>query len=346
MTAGWPGPEAILEVAEPRAGLEAFIVIDSTRLGPACGGIRVLAYPNERDALLDALDLAAAMTLKAALAGLPCGGAKAVVIDGPRLDRGRAFTLLGRAIEDLGGAFLAGRDVGMRRGELVRLRTATRYAADESHPVVGDLGEATARGVLAACRAALAFSDRLDRRNAPGRLDLEGTTAAVQGLGSVGLPIVRRLVEAGADVVAFDPDRGAARRGAALGARIVPSGRLASARVDLFIPASVGGRIDEAFASRSRARIVCGPANNALASHGAEEILRRRGILFVPDVIAGAGALIAGALHHVARSRDPGPAIDAIGPRTHMVLREARRTGRLATEVARRMALRRLERGR
>jgi hypothetical protein len=148
------GPEAIFELADPSARVQGFLVVGSTRLGPAFGGIRIRAYAHERDALVDAIDLAGTMTAKAALAGLDCGGGKIVFIDRRGFDRARAMALLGRALDQLGGRFFAGRDLGMTSADLGRLRRATRFAADESPSALGDLGEATARGTLAALCAA------------------------------------------------------------------------------------------------------------------------------------------------------------------------------------------------
>jgi len=336
MPAPSPGPEEIIELAEPRAGLTAFLVIDSTRLGPAFGGIRVRPYREERDALLDAMDLAAAMTLKASLAGLRCGGGKIVVIDRAGLRRGAAIDAVGGLLRSLRGRFFAGRDLGATAADLRRLRRVTRYAAIEPARGEGTLGDATARGSLAAIESALACV---------AKRPLAGARIAVQGLGAVGLPLTRRLLAAGAVVSAADPDTRAAGRGRTLGARIVSPSRLAALDSDVFAPAAAGRLVDAAFARRCGARIVCGPANNQLGSPDAEEILARRGVVFVPDVLVGAGALIAGALRHLEGETEPGPAIDRIGARVARLLTESRRTGLPATEAARRIAERRLRRG-
>ena len=324
------------------------------------------AYREERDALLDAMDLAAAMTLKAALAGLRCGGGKIVVLDRPGLRRGAAIDALGGLLRSPGGRFFAGRDLGVTTADLRRLRRATRYAATEPARGEGTLGDATARGTLAAIESALACVERdswmryardrgvAGRATAAGRAStgargvgrpLAGARIAVQGLGAVGLPLARRLLEAGAVVWAADPDPRAAARGRAIGARIVSPSRLAALETDVFAPAAAGQLVDAAFARRCGARIVCGPANNQLASPEAEEILARRGIVFVPDILVGAGALVAGALRHLDGVTDPGPAIDRIGPRVGRLLAESRRTGLPATETALRIAERRLRRG-
>lgn len=351
------GPEEIIEIADPHARLTAFLVIDSTRLGPAFGGVRVRAYREPREALLEAMDLAAAMTLKAALAGLRCGGGKIVVMDHPGLRRGAAFDALGALLRKLRGRFFAGRDLGATAADLRRLRRATRYAATEPSRGEGTLGDATARGAVAAIEAALAFTTpdpMRRRRSGPGRHPrasrpaagwIAGTRIAVQGLGAVGLPLARRLLEAGAFVVAADPDPRAAARGAGLGARIVTPARLVAIEADVFAPAAESRLIDEAFVRRCPARIVCGPANDPLASARVEEILARRRVLFVPDTIVGAGALVAGALRHLDGVTEPGAAIDRIGERVARLLHESRRTGRLPSDTARRIALRRLRRG-
>jgi len=253
-----------------------------------------------------------------------------------------------RLLRTLRGRFFAGRDLGMTGAELRRLRRLTRYAAVEPSRGEGTLGDATARGTVAAIQAALTFSE--ERRNGSsgsnGGSGLGDALVAVQGLGAVGLPIARRLLEAGARVAAWDPDPRAAEQGRSLGVRIVRPSRLVSLEADVFVPAASGGVVDEAFSRRCRARIVCGPANNQLAFRGAEEILARRGIVYVPDVLVGAGALIAGALRHLKGVTDPGRAIDRIGGRVADLLRESRRRGGLATETARSLAERRLARGR
>lgn len=367
MKAERSGPEAIFEIADPRAHLMGFIVVDSTRLGPAFGGVRIRQYSQERDALLEALDLAAAMSLKAALAGLDCGGGKIVIIDKPRLRRAQAISAIARALNDLGGRFFAGRDYGMTPSDLVRLGHESRFVAIEGPAGMGDLSDATARGTIAAVRAAIAHSERPGRfdgsaagatnvgpgavatprtRHRAAAADLDGLRVAVQGLGAVGGAIVRRLLEAGARVVAADIDSAAARRAAALGARIVAPGRLSGAAVDVFIPAAGGGTLDLRFAERCRARVVCGPENCALAAAGVEPALLRRGIIYVPDMLAGAGGLITGVLHQMREGRGVGAAVERIGARTTRLLRESDRSGLLPSEVASRAALHRLVRGR
>ncbi|MCA8946547.1 MAG: amino acid dehydrogenase, partial [Planctomycetes bacterium] len=67
-------------VSDPASGLHALIAIHSTHRGPAFGGIRTLSYQSQSAAITDAIRLAQAMSMKAAVADLPAGGGKTVVI--------------------------------------------------------------------------------------------------------------------------------------------------------------------------------------------------------------------------------------------------------------------------
>src|SRR5262245_60912827 len=108
------GHEQVVFVADRDVGLRAIIAIHSTALGPALGGVRFWRYASEREALADALALAAAMTRKASIAGLDQGGGKAVVLwdDHDRPRPPELLAALGRAIDGLGGRYLAAEDVG------------------------------------------------------------------------------------------------------------------------------------------------------------------------------------------------------------------------------------------
>jgi len=141
--------EAVFFCNEPEAGLHAIIAIHSTRLGPALGGTRVFPYPNEEDALKDALLLSRAMTYKAAAADLPFGGGKAVILtDGEENDpvvRAARFRAFGRFIESLGGRYITAEDVNTSPADM-------DYIHDETEHVVGLMGRSgdpspvTARG--------------------------------------------------------------------------------------------------------------------------------------------------------------------------------------------------------
>src|SRR5262245_16218798 len=106
------GCQTLTLVSDAASGLNALIAIHSTRRGPAFGGIRTLSYKTHSSAVTDAVRLAQAMSFKAAVADLPAGGGKVIVIKQEGMDRARAFQALGRAIEEFGGHYFTGLDVG------------------------------------------------------------------------------------------------------------------------------------------------------------------------------------------------------------------------------------------
>src|SRR5882762_3931516 len=97
-----------------------FVCIHSTRRGPAFGGIRFKPYPSEREALDDALRLSQTMTLKCALADLPCGGAKSVLIKRPSTNKQEALKEFSEVLKSLEGTYFAGPDVGVGPADLDR----------------------------------------------------------------------------------------------------------------------------------------------------------------------------------------------------------------------------------
>jgi glutamate dehydrogenase/leucine dehydrogenase len=284
-----PDPERVLELSlrpsgpdrrNDSAGLRAVVVIDSTRRGPAFGGIRRAAYPDLAAATADARALARAMTLKCALAGLPAGGAKTAVVDDGIADRTVLYAALGDAIEALRGAYVAGPDIGTGARELDIVRSRTVHC----NPASNDASAATAAGVLSALRAVWP---------ALGGGAPRGASAIVQGLGGVGSIVARELVALGVRVMGCDPDDDACARARDHGVTIVPVDDALDRTADVLVPCATGGILDEARATSVRVRAVCGSANNQLVD-AAARVLLERGIVHVPDIVASAGAVIEG----------------------------------------------------
>ena len=251
------GHEQIVYLNDHAAGLHAVIAIHSTALGPALGGVRFWHYPQPADAVVDALRLSAAMTYKAAVAGLHQGGGKAVV-HWAEPDRPRPPELLralGRAIDDLGGRYLAAEDVGATTADMNALARETPWVTgvDESLGGSGDPSPVTAVGVRHGMRATCAELD--------GEPSLRGRRVVVQGAGHVGSHLVRLLVADGADVVVSDVDP---RRADALARELGVDDRRGRRR------ARAGVRRARAVRARRRARRRDDPAA-ALSRH------RRRG---------------------------------------------------------------------
>ena len=277
------GHERVLLGEDGAAGYRAIIAIHSTRLGPAVGGTRLWRYASREAALADALRLAQGMSYKNAVAGLPMGGGKAVIMaDGP-VERERLFAAHGRFVETLGGRYITAEDVGTSHEDMAIVRRETRHVAGLRDP-----SPITARGVFRALLAAA--------RHRWGGEDLAGRTVALQGCGHVGSALARTLAGAGARLVVCDVDPGCARRCAAeTGASVIAAAAIHAAAADVFAPCALGGILNERTIPRLRCEIVVGAANNQLECPGDADRLAARGILYVPDYVANAGGVIDGA---------------------------------------------------
>lgn len=286
------GFEEVLGVHDRRTGLRALIALHDTSVGPAFGGIRRYAYLSERQALMDVLRLARAMTRKCVLAGVPGGGGKTVILDEPGLDHEAAYRFLARRVEDLGGRYYTGPDVGTDDEALGWMAEETAYVTCPGDAGPGDLAAATAAGAFAGIQAALRH---LDGEPAWGTRRI-----VVQGLGAVGACLAERLLAVGAEVIGTDIDVDRGRRVAAdLGATFVEPSEEVTVSCDVFAPCALGGMLHDVTIERLRTRVVAGAANNVLAKLRHADLLQERGVLFLPDFVTNAGALLRGALFHL-----------------------------------------------
>jgi leucine dehydrogenase len=273
-----------------RSGMHMAIAVHSTALGPALGGMRIWHYESTADGVRDALRLAQAMTLKAAAAGLDLGGGKGVICApevAPNGERRRAMLHdFGELVESLEGRYITAEDVGCCAEDLVATgeRTAHVVGLPAEHGGSGDPSPYTARGVEAAMRACARA-----RFGAP---ELAGLRVVVVGLGHVGARLARRLAEHDARLAVSDIRVGKRRLAAELGAEWLEPGEAMVSECDVLAPCALGGAISEANRELLRCEVVCGSANNQLASEHLAERLAERGILFAPDFIANAGGLI------------------------------------------------------
>jgi leucine dehydrogenase len=272
---------------DAEAGITAIVAQHRIFNGRAVGGCRVRAYGDEDQALDDVLRLSRGMTYKTALADLPYGGAKAVVIGDPRkVKTTDALRSIGRFVDSLGGTYVTAEDVGMVQADLKQIATATRWVvgADES---VGPGAPFTARGVFEALRAAVAHRRGTD--------DLSDVSVAVQGAGSVGRLLCGLLAERGCRLTVADIDSDTARRVAGeFDAKVGDPGTIHTEAVDIFCPCALGGILNERTIPEIAAGMVVGAANNQLEREADGELLHRRRILYVADFIASAGGVIHG----------------------------------------------------
>ncbi len=309
-------------------GLQAVFVLDDDTLGPAAGGVRTREYPSGADAELDAARLARAMTIKCSLAGLDAGGGK-VVVWGLGADRGAAFEALGRKVEELGGALLTAGDLGTGPEDLQAMARTTQHV----HTGGAALQRAAGRALLRCLQACA------DVRG----VEVEGLSVAIQGCGTIGSAAARAFSEAGVRLTVSDIDAGRALALAAeVGARVCDPDDVLGLSCDVVSPCAAGGAITTENAGSLRAWAVCGGANNVLASPEAERSLQDREVLFVPDVVASAGAVIEGVGERLMQLEDRTPLLDRLRFTARAIVDEAASSGRLATEVAQARALARL----
>ncbi len=322
------GFEEVIALHDARSGLRAFLAIHDTSSGPAFGGIRRWAYASEDQAVLDCLRLARAMTHKCALAGLAAGGAKMTVLDRPDVDAARGYRAIGDLLERLGGRWQAGPDVGTGEDELRALRARTEHVTDPGPEGPGQLVDSTVEGVFRGIEAAL--------RHLDGEADWARRTVVVQGLGEVGLGLARRLSEAGARVRASEIDAKRARTATRAGGfELIDPATEFDQPCDVFAPCALGGILHDLSIARLRCRVVAGGANNVLtrAAHG--DRLHERGILFAPDVVINAGALVRGATFRLEGRRLPVPEIgERIAGVLARILERARAEERSPARVA------------
>ncbi|MEE8545110.1 MAG: Glu/Leu/Phe/Val dehydrogenase dimerization domain-containing protein [Alphaproteobacteria bacterium] len=283
--------EQVLFFNDAASGLKAIIALHYTGPGLAGGGCRMWPYATEAEALSDVLRLSRAMTYKLALARIPIGGGKTVIIGDPRRDKSEALLLaLGRCVDSLGGRYIVGEDVGITVDDMTVINRETPHVVGLKG-VSGDTSPPTAYGVYLGIRAAVA------RRL--GRDDLEGVRVAVQGVGSVGLDLCRRLSADGAKLAVADLDAAAcARARDELGATVVGVDEIYDLEVDVFAPCALGAVINDDTVPRLRAAIVAGAANNQLAEDRHGVALAERGILYAPDYVINAGGA-----HNASRER-------------------------------------------
>ncbi|WP_176959918.1 Glu/Leu/Phe/Val dehydrogenase [Lentzea jiangxiensis] len=266
-----------------RSGLTTMVAVHSTEAGPAVGGCRMKAYGHITDAVTDVLRLSKAMTLKCAAAGIPHGGAKSVIVAGRELTPDlRRAVLLDHAelIDEFGGAYRAGPDVGTGPDDMAVFRELTPYAycLPEAQGGTGSSSGPTARGVLAALRAA--------SRHTFGTDDLTGRKVVISGFGSVG-ELIAKGIE-GADITVSDVDE--SRRTDEYG--WVHPDEAYEVEADVLVPAAVGGVLSPETVRRLGVKLIVGPANNQLTDDGVADLLAERGIVWVPDHVASAGGVI------------------------------------------------------
>lgn len=297
--ANFDAHEAIHYFCDETTALRAIIAIHSTALGPAGGGCRLWHYPDEGAALTDALRLSRGMTYKNAIAGLPFGGGKAVILM-ERLQRKSPdlFKAFGRCVDTLHGTYVTAEDVGVTTEDMCSIRAVTHYVSglpQDGNAAGGDPSPWTAYGVLLSIKSAV--SKKL------GADSLQGLRIAVQGLGSVGFELCKKLHAEGAILTIADVNpANIARVSQVIPAAVVDPSVILAESVDVLAPCALGGVLNSETIPRIKAQIIAGAANNQLATESDGYDIAARGILYVPDYVANAGGMISVAREYLGGS--------------------------------------------
>jgi leucine dehydrogenase len=293
---GLPGepPHERIVFGTDRCGLRSIIAIHNTSRGPAFGGCRMWKYESDHAALTDALRLSQGMTLKNALANLPFGGGKAVILaPAASFDREAVFSAFGMLVESVDGMYITAEDVGTTTSDMRVVSSRTHHVSGlpRSDAFGGDPSPKTAWGVFLAIEQAL----RLHMKKS-----LSGATVAVQGLGSVGMALCEYLADRGAKLIVADIDAARVEDAVArFSARAVPAGEILEVEADVLAPCAMGAVLNPHSVPRIRSAIVAGAANNQLARPQDGDVLHARGVLYLPDFLVNAGGIISVAREHL-----------------------------------------------
>lgn len=283
------GHEELITYVERGSGLKVYVSIHDTSLGPALGPPRMAVFDSDEKAVTQALRFSQLQTLKYAVAGLPFGGGRAIILGDPKADKTESLVIsLGRFVESLGGRFIiTGGGVGFNDEDTALLRRTTRYILGLPS-AMGGSGEPASFAAYGICHGMKACVAEVF-----GSDSLQGRTVAVQGLGKVGLALAENLRGNGAEIIATDVRAEALHAAEKLGAKLVEPDRIYDTKCDVFSPCAWGGILNSDTIPRLRCRIVAGSANDQLENkqeHAAK--LRERNILYAPDYVINAGGMI------------------------------------------------------
>jgi leucine dehydrogenase len=294
MTTPWGLPdfdahEDVHFFADEKSGLRAIIAIHSTHLGPAGGGARFWHYAQGDEALTDALRLSRGMSYKNAMAGLPLGGGKSVILaDEDRTKTPEMLHAFGRAVEKLGGRYVTAEDVGINVADMIEIARSTKYVAglpNSGGDVGGDPGPHTSLGVFLGIKAAVKW--------ALGKESLNGLHIALQGAGSVATGVALHACAEGARLTIADVDSAKAQKLAdRSGAKVASADEILELEADVLSPCALGAVLDANSIPKLKVPVVAGGANNQLATPEDGERLHARNILYAPDYVINAGGII------------------------------------------------------
>jgi len=328
--------------SDTKTGLTAIVAIHSTKLGPAIGGCRCHPYHTTGAAYKDALQLGYMMTLKAAVSGLPHGGAKTVISKPPHIDdRSDYFRAFGDFIHQLNGRYITAIDVGTRIEDMNHIAERTPYVVGASKREHEDNNPSpyTAIGTFRGIQAAVKYKLKRD--------SLDGVHVAVQGAGTVAYHLTKMLTENGAQVTACDIHPEPLQKMITdFGVNTTSVDKIYDVDCDVFSPCALGGVINLDTLNRLKAKIVAGCANNQLAHRKYTRTMLKKDILYAPDFVINSGGLIhAAMLYDYGDSNMALQQIDTLYDTLLEIFTRSDTEKHTTTHIAESLAYERLEKG-
>lgn len=282
-----PGYEQVVYGEDPTTGLRAIISVHQTKLGPACGGVRLLPYKDRDEALEDVLRLSKGMSYKSSLAGIDFGGGKSVIIANPKDKTPELFKSMGEFVESLGGKYISAKDMNVTSEDLLVIKSVTSHVIgiDGQAGSGGDPSPVTARGVFRGIEASL--------EEKFGSKGMKGRTFAVQGLGAVGFDLCTMIHSSGGTLVVTDVDPVNLKKTVeATGASEVAPDSIYDVDCDVFVPCARGAILNPDTIGRLKCTVVSGAANNQLLTDDIGYKLHESKVLYAPDYLVNAGGII------------------------------------------------------
>jgi leucine dehydrogenase len=330
------GYERLIFVQEETSGLRAFICIHSTACGPAAGGCRMWDYASLADARADVLRLAQGMTYKNAIADIGLGGGKAVIIGNAHTDKSDAlFRAFGKAVHSLKGMYYTAEDVGISPQDMAIVAQETPFAVglEGGEHGSGDPSPFTAEGVFQCMQ--------VGALDVFGSKNLQGKRVLVQGLGHVGMSLAQKLHTAGASLIVSDINQDAlALASEQFDAEICDVNDVFDTQMDIYAPCALGATLTSETSHSLTCKLVCGAANNQLATPEIANKLHARDIRYLPDYVVNAGGIIsvAGEIHKRGQNYRAAR-LAGVTKRIEMILSQSRSSGKTTSQVANEMVL-------
>ena len=280
--------EKVIYISDEKVNLKAIIAIHNTNLGPAIGGCRAVTYNSEKEALTDALRLSKAMSFKSALADLNYGGGKAVIILPPLVKVSKELVqAFAKKINKLNGLYITAADMGTNTQHMLWINKITKYVAglDFSQKDFGDPAYTTAYGVL------LGMKSLVNKLH--GNDNLSNLKIVIQGVGKVGYYLCKELADRGVNLYVSDINSHNIKKVTQeFKVTVIDPKKIYSVDCDIFSPCAFGNILNNKTIPLLRTKIIAGAANNVLKDDIKDALmLRKRGILYVPDYVINSGGL-------------------------------------------------------